>query len=64
MALFGTKGRNEVLVIPGLNVVVLFLPAVDIAFDGVTVIADDEAYAVSIGYLTYRYNRNNRRLLT
>lgn len=58
MALFGAKGRNEILVIPGLNVVVLFLPAVDIAFDGVAVIADDEAYAVSFRYLAYRYNRN------
>lgn len=47
MALFGAKGRDKVFVVPRLDVVVFFLPTVDIAFNSVAVVADDEAYVFS-----------------
>lgn len=40
---FGSEGGDQVLLIPGLDVVVFVVPAVDVSFDGVAVVADYEA---------------------
>jgi hypothetical protein len=41
------KRNREALDIPGLDVVVAFIPSVDEPLDGITLVADDEAFSMS-----------------